>query len=197
MHMDIELSDKAREIVACAKALLAIGGYHSFSYADISDAVHISKPSIHHHFPSKAELVETVVAVYREETRAGLAQLERHASGPLEQLEGYTSFWATCVRNRDTSFCVCAMLAAEMPTLPSQVSSEVRGHFGDLSEWLASVLSRGATEGVFVLQGSPRTEALALMASVHGAMLSARAHDDPDVFAEILRPVLRRLTLTA
>jgi TetR/AcrR family transcriptional repressor of nem operon len=195
--MDIELSDKAREIVACAKALLAVGGYHSFSYADISDAVHISKPSIHHHFPSKAELVETVVAVYREETRAGLAQLERHLSGPLEQLEGYTNFWATCVRDRDTSFCVCAMLATELPTLPSEVATEVRGHFEDVSEWLASVLGRGAAEGVFVLKGSPRTEALTLLASVHGAMLSARAHDDPDLFAEILRPVLRRLTLAA
>ena len=195
--MDIELSDKAREIVACAKALLAVGGYHSFSYADISEAVQISKPSIHHHFPSKAELVETVVAVYREETRAGLAQLERHVSGPLEQLQGYTNFWAKCVRDRDTSFCVCAMLATEMPTLPSQVATEVRGHFADVSEWLASVLSRGAAEGVFVLKGSPRTEALALLASVHGAMLSARAHDDPELFAEILRPVLRRLTLAA
>src|SRR5512142_1137629 len=122
--MDIELSDKAREIVACAKALLAVGGYHSFSYADISAAVKISKPSIHHHFPSKAELVETVVAVYREETRVGLAQLERHLSGPREQLEGYTNFWATCLRVRETSFCVCAMLATEMPTLPSQVATE-------------------------------------------------------------------------
>jgi TetR/AcrR family transcriptional repressor of nem operon len=195
--MDIELSDKAREIVACAKALLAVGGYHSFSYADISDGVKISKPSIHHHFPSKAELVETVVAVYREETRAGLAQLERHVSGPLEQLQGYTNFWAKCVRDRDTSFCVCAMLATEMPTLPSQVATEVRGHFTDVSEWLMSVLSRGAAEGVFVLKGSPRTEALALLASVHGAMLSARAHDDSDLFAEILQPVLRRLTLAA
>ena len=195
--MDIELSDKAREIVACAKALLAVGGYHSFSYADISEAVKISKPSIHHHFPSKAELVETVVSVYREETRAGLGQLERHVSGPLQQLQGYANFWAKCVHDRDTSFCVCAMLATEMPTLPSQVATEVRGHFADVSEWLESVLSRGAAEGVFLLKGSPRTEALALLASVHGAMLSARAHDDPDLFSEILRPVLRRLTSAA
>ncbi len=195
--MDIELSDKAREIVACAKALLAVGGYHSFSYADISEAVKISKPSIHHHFPSKAELVETVVAVYREETRAGLAQLERHVSAPVEQLERYTNFWAKCVHDRDTAFCVCAMLATQMPILPSSVATEVRGHFADVSEWLASVLSRGAAEGVFLLEGSPRTEALGLLASVHGAMLSARAYDDPDLFFEILRPTLRRLTSAA
>ena len=76
-------------------------------------------------------------------------------------------------------------------------ATEVRGHFADVSEWLASVLSQGAKEGVFQLQGSPRTEALALLASVHGAMLSARAHDDPELFVEILRPVLRRLAQPA
>ena len=195
--MDLDLSDKAREIVACTKALLAVGGYHSFSYADISAAVHISKPSIHHHFPSKAELVQTVVAVYREEARVGITKLNQHARGPLEQLKGYTNFWATCLRNRDTSFCVCAMLATELPTLPSQVATEVRGHFADLTEWVTKVLTLGAAEAVFILQGSARTEALALIATVHGAMLSARAHDDPDVFAEILRPVLRRLTTPA
>jgi TetR/AcrR family transcriptional repressor of nem operon len=192
--MAIELSDKAREIVACAKALLAVGGYHSFSYADISEVVHISKPSIHHHFPSKADLVKTLVAVYREEARTGIAKLEQYARGPLERLQGYTNFWATCLRNRDTSFCVCAMLATELPTLPAEVAKEVRGHFADLSSWVSSVLEQGAADGVFVLQGTPGSEAEGLIAIVHGAMLSARAHDNPDLFTEILRPALRRLT---
>src|SRR6266850_1487768 len=102
--MKIGLSAKAREIIACTKALLAIGGYHSFSYADISDAVHISKPSIHHHFPSKEELVQRVVAAYREEALVGMTKLERHVQGPLEQLQAYTHFWATCLRDRDSSF---------------------------------------------------------------------------------------------
>jgi TetR/AcrR family transcriptional repressor of nem operon len=192
--MEIELSPKAREIVACARALLGIGGYHSFSYADISDAVHISKPSIHHHFPSKADLVQMVVAVYREDARAGMTKLDRDVSGPREQLQAFTNFWATCLRNREVSFCVCAMLAAELPTLPAQVAAEVRGHFTDLSEWLTSVLNRGAAQGDLILRGSPRAEALAFMASVHGAMLSARALDNPELFAEILSPVLGRLT---
>lgn len=192
--MAIELSDKAREIVACAKALLALGGYHSFSYADIAEVVKLSKPTIHHHFASKAVLVQTLVAVYREEARAGVAKLEQQARGPLEELQGYSDFWSACLRNRDTSLCICAMLATELPTLPSEVATEVRGHFVDLSNWLSSVLERGAAEGIFVLQGTARSEAQSLVATVHGAMLSARAHDDPELFTEILRPALRRLT---
>src|SRR3569833_2513 len=192
--MGIELTDKAREIVGCAKALLAVGGYHSFSYADIAEVVHLSKPTIHHHFASKAILVQTLVAVYREEARAGMAMLEQHARGPLEELQGYTNFWSTCLRNRETSFCICAMLATELPTLPSEVAAQVRGHFIDLANWLSSVLERGSAEGVFVLQGTPQSEAQSLVATVHGAMLSARALDDPEIFTELLRPALRRLT---
>ncbi|REM97679.1 TetR/AcrR family transcriptional regulator, partial [Mycobacterium tuberculosis] len=51
------LSPKAVEIVGHARSLLESGGYNGFSYADIAARVNISKASIHHHFPSKAELV--------------------------------------------------------------------------------------------------------------------------------------------
>lgn len=192
--MDTELSPKAAEILACTRLLLASGGYNSFSYADISDAVHITKASIHHHFPSKADLVRTLIERYRQEARAGMAALEQQVPEPLEQLNAYTNYWTACIREGTASFCICAMLAAELPAIPSDVATEVRGHFRDLAAWLASVLSRGASQNVFVLETTPEAEAMAIMASVHGAMLSARAYGDPDVFAAIVRPVIKRLT---
>lgn len=192
--MDTELSPKASEIVACARSLLASGGYNGFSYADISEAVHISKASIHHHFPSKAELVQTVVVQYREDARAGMAMMEERTPDPVAQLQAYTGFWAACIRDGSLPFCICAMLAAELPAIPSEVATEVRGHFSDLAAWLASVLARGASQGVISLQASPEAEAMAFMAGVHGAMLSARAHGDPELFVTIVQPLMRRLT---
>jgi len=192
--MDTELSPKAAEIVTCARSLLAAGGYNSFSYANISESVRISKASIHHHFPSKADLVQTVIARYREEACTGMAALERQISDPAAQLQAYTEYWAACIRDGSLPFCICAMLAAELPAIPSAVADEVRGHFSDLAAWLASVLAKGASQGVFSLQGSPEAEAMAFMATVHGAMLSARAHGDPKVFVQIVQPLLRRLT---
>lgn len=192
--MDTQLSPRAAEIVACARALLAGGGYNSFSYADISETVRISKASIHHHFPSKAELVRTVLALYREEARLGMAALERQLPDPVAQLHAYTGYWAACIRDNSSPFCICAMLAAELPVIPDEVADEVRGHFSDLAAWLASVLARGASQGVLFLQTSPETEAMAFMATVHGAMLSARAYGDPEVFATVVQPLMRRLT---
>lgn len=192
--MDTELSPKAAEIVACARALLAAGGYNGFSYADISAAVAISKPSIHHHFASKAELVRVVLARYRAEVRAGVAGLEQQVSDPVAQLQAYTDYWSACIREGSLPFCVCAMLAAELPAIPAEVADEVRGHFSELSAWLTTVLARGAAQKTFFLQTSPEEEARTFMATVHGAMLSARAFGDADMFPRTVQPLLRRLT---
>ncbi|WP_411884375.1 TetR/AcrR family transcriptional regulator [Polaromonas sp. YR568] len=192
--MEPELSSRAGEIITRAQALLAAGGYNGFSYADISASVGISKASVHHHFPGKADLVQAVVRRYREQARTGLAAMESQISDPLAQLQAYTGYWAACILDRSSSFCVCAMLAAELPAIPEQVADEVRGHFCDLAAWLAGVLEKGAAKGVFRLRADPEPEAMALMATVHGAMLSARALGDPEVFATIVAASVERLT---
>lgn len=192
--MESELSPRAGEIIMRARTLLAAGGYNGFSYADISASVGISKASIHHHFPGKADLVQTVVKRYREEARAGLAAMESNISDPLAQLQAYTAYWDACIRDGSSSFCVCAMLAAELPSIPEPVADEVRGHFCDLAAWLAGVLEKGAAKGVFRLRADPEPEAMALMATIHGAMLSARALGDPEAFASIVGASVERLT---
>ncbi|ESX76744.1 MULTISPECIES: TetR/AcrR family transcriptional regulator [unclassified Mesorhizobium] len=187
------VSTTSDDILACARSLIVAGGYNGFSYADIADVVGIRKASIHHHFPSKVDLVRTLVARYREEAEAGMANLELQVSDPLEQLQDYAGYWEVCIADASAPFCICALLASELPVLPEEVGLEVRAHFRSLSAWLTSVLERGARLGRFQLMGTPRAEAEAFMATVHGAMLSARAYGDPKIFAVVTRPLLERL----
>ena len=187
-------SSTADDILACARSLIIAGGYNGFSYADIADVVGIRKPSIHHHFASKVDLVRTLVSRYREDAEAGIADLERRVSDPVEQLRAYTGFWEGCISDASASFCVCALLASELPVLPEEVAREVRGYFRSLSAWLTSVLERGARQGSIQLTSTPRVEGEAFMATVHGAMLSARAYGDPKMFGIITRPLLDRLS---
>ncbi|MER9615178.1 TetR/AcrR family transcriptional regulator [Mesorhizobium sp. M0207] len=187
------LSTTSDDILACARSLIVAGGYNGFSYADIAEVVGIRKASIHHHFPSKVDLVRTLVARYREETEAGMANVELHESDPLEQLRIYAGYWEACIANASAPFCICALLASELPVLPEEVSLEVRAHFRSLSGWLTSVMERGARHGQFRLMSTPRAEAEAFMATVHGAMLSARAYGDPKIFAVVTGPLLERL----
>jgi TetR/AcrR family transcriptional repressor of nem operon len=187
------LSPTSDDILACARSLIVAGGYNGFSYADIADVVGIRKASIHHHFPSKVDLVRTLVARYREEAEAGMANLELQVSDPLEQLRLYAGYWEACIADASAPFCVCALLAGQLPVLPEEVGLEVRAHFRSLSAWLTSVLERGARRGQLQLMSTPRAEAEAFMAAVHGAMLSARAYGDPKIFGVVTGALLERL----
>lgn len=188
------LTTTSDEILRCARSLLIEGGYNGFSYADIAKVVGIRNASIHHHFPSKADLVRTLVARYREEAEAGIAGLERAISAPAEQLRAYIGYWEACIADASAPFCVGAMLASQMPVLPEEVALEVRSHFRALSSWLTSIFERGAKQGSLRFAGPARAEAEAFMATVHGAMLSARAYGDPKIFGVVTGPLLDRLT---
>ena len=188
-----DISSTSEEILASAQKLIASGGYNGFSYADIASVVGIRKASIHHHFPSKVDLVRVLVAEYRQKAEVGMSQLAGDIPGSAELLQAYVGYWAHCIEDNSNPFCTCALLAGEMPSLPAEVVIEVRAYFRFLSGWLTTVLARGEKEGAFTLINAPEAEAEALMALVHGAMLSARAYGDPRIYGVILTPALHRL----
>ncbi|EJL53414.1 transcriptional regulator [Rhizobium sp. CF122] len=183
-------SDKILDI---AQSLIVRGGYNGFSYADISGAIGIRKASIHHHFPTKSELVVVLVDRYRRQASEGLKALDESFPNPLERLKAYLGYWQQCIKDASAPICVCAMLAGEMAMLPEEVAARVRAHFQRLAQWLNDVLKAGADQGAFQLTKKPADEAQLFMATVHGAMLSARALDDPKLFNVITKPLLDRL----
>jgi TetR/AcrR family transcriptional repressor of nem operon len=190
-----KISTTADDILACARALIVSGGYNGFSYADIAEVVGIRKPSIHHHFPTKAALVKALVVQYREAAEQGIAHLQRAIPAPLEQLRAYVGYWKACIGDASAPFCVCALLANEMPVLPEEIAVEVRGYFRHLSGWLATVLESAAEQGAIVIDGPAGVEAEIFMATVHGAMLSARAYGDTAIFSTVMDRQLARLSV--
>ncbi|RWB55853.1 MAG: TetR/AcrR family transcriptional regulator [Mesorhizobium sp.] len=186
-------SNTADDILAAARRFIVAGGYNGFSYADIAEVIGIRKASIHHHFPSKVDLVQTLVRRYLEDAVTGMAELERNVPEPPELLRTYAGFWARCIEDASRPFCVCAMLASELPALPPEVAVEVRAYFQFLSGWLTGVIERGARQSTLTISAAPRVEAEAFMATVHGAMLSARAYGDTAAFATIMTPTLQKL----
>ncbi|TGP51495.1 TetR/AcrR family transcriptional regulator [bacterium M00.F.Ca.ET.230.01.1.1] len=186
-------SNTADDILAAARRFIVAGGYNGFSYADIAEVIGIRKASIHHHFPSKVDLVQTLVRRYLEEAVTGMTELERNVPEPPELLRTYAGFWAQCIEDASRPFCVCALLASELPVLPPEVATEVRAYFQFLSGWLTGVIERGAAQGTLTIAAAPRVEAEAFMATVHGAMLSARAYGDVLTFGMILAPTLQKL----
>lgn len=187
-----KLSNTAEEILACARTLIIAGGYNGFSYADIAGVVGIRKASIHHHFPNKVDLVRALVVQHRAATEEGIAALQQAIADPVARLRAYIGYWSTCIEDLSAPFCVCALLASELPILPEEVATEVRSYFRFLSGWMALVLEQGVAQGTIVSTHTPHMEAEIFMATVHGAMLSARAYGDVSMFGTIVNGQLAR-----
>ena len=186
--------ETAEHILRTATTLISDRGYSAFSYADISEAVKISKASIHHHFPTKVNLVVSVLRAHREKMMFGTESLTQQVEDPLARLQAYVLHWEGCIRNRKEPFCIAALLAAELPSLPEEVRFEVQQHFLELGAWIRRTLEDGIRKHTLHLQGSPEDEAQTFMAIVHGAMLSARALGTPDVFQTVTVSALERIS---
>ena len=186
-------SDTAGKLVGAAAQLIMRGGYNGFSYADLAKRLGIRNASIHHHFPSKVDLVVAVVEQGRAIIRAQIAALEEGSPVAMDQLLSYTGYWERCIKDQTAPFCLAAVLAAELPGLPAAVAVSVRGHFVDLAAWLERVLTLGVEQGAMRLDAPPALEAETFMAAVYGAMLAARAFDDPGRFDLIVEASIQRV----
>ena len=186
-------SDTADRILESAHALLAERGYAAFSYADIAEMVKIRKPSIHHHFPSKAILVTAVLKQHRNKIGLALNDLTHHVNNPLNRLEAYVLYWEKCIRDKTEPICIAALLGAELPTLPDEVKAEVKRYFRDLKEWIRETMEQGHAQGVLRLEQPAAVEAETFIALVHGAMISARVYGSSKVYTTVMQDALRRL----
>jgi TetR/AcrR family transcriptional repressor of nem operon len=186
-------SDTAGKLIGGAAQLIMRGGYNGFSYADLAERFGIRKASIHHHFPSKLSLVVAVIEQGRTIIQAQIAALEQGTPVAMEQLRMYTGYWERCIKDQTAPFCLAGVLAAELPSLPSEIALSVRGHFTDLAQWLERVLILGVKQGSMRIEASPAVEAETFMAGVYGAMLLARAFDDPRKFNIIVEESIDRI----
>src|ERR1700712_1218071 len=96
--------ETAERILKVAEGLMMEGGDSAFSYADIFEAVEIKKPSIHHHFPTKAGLAAAVLRAHREKTIEGTEQLDRQIEHPGTGLNAYVQYWEGCICGQQVPF---------------------------------------------------------------------------------------------
>ncbi len=185
-----------RRIMDAAQRLMQVRGYNAFSYADIAEEVGVRTATIHYHFPSKGALGRDVVARYRADTRAELAAIDREGAGARRKLERYIDLYGAMVRE-GSRICLCALLAAELPTLPTGVHAEVRGYYADHEVWLSRVLEDGVATGALRIADPAPMTAQILLSGIDGAMLTARAHGDPARFDAIASRLLDTIAPSA
>ena len=190
-------STKARgetvdRILDCAELLVQTRGFNGFSYADISAQLHITKASVHHHFPTKAELGKRLIQRYHLNFRAALSQIDAEGGDATVKLRRYLRLYVDVLRDKER-MCLCGMLAAEIATLARPLRDALKSFFEMNEEWIAKVLSDGQKERTLHLRGHPRDEARSLLSAFEGAMLVARCFGDVARFRAAAEGFVARL----
>ena len=173
-------TSQAQRILDVAERLVQTRGFNGFSYADIAEALDVTKASLHYHFPSKADLGRRLIERYEQAFLKVLKGIDATAAAPREKLRRYARIYADVLR--DNRMCLCGMLASDYATLPKAMKEEVKHFFDENEQWLVGVLEQGRKGGGLEFKGSPLDLARVIVGSLEGAMMLARSYGEPARF---------------
>lgn len=172
-----------QRILDAAQALIQQVGVNAMSYQHISDAVGIRKASIHHHFPTKDQLIDALIQRYSAYF-LGLvdAIIASEADAPSKVQRYMALFEATLREGALAKACPCGMLGAELATLGSAAVVQLRAFYRANEQRLAQIIEQGRKEGTLTCRGTSEAVAACIFALLEGGMLLVRAEGGVDKF---------------
>ncbi|HYH19235.1 MAG TPA: TetR/AcrR family transcriptional regulator [Azospirillum sp.] len=182
MRYSKEHKEQSRaRILETASRLFRERGLEGIGVADLMKAAGLTHGGFYGHFASKDALVAEAVREALTTGRAALAKAARSGAGP-EGLRALLDLYLS-PRHRDAPGAGCAIAALGAEAL--RAAPETRHAFTEGIEALAALVADTLPEGS---PGGPdrRERALATVATMVGAMVMARAVDDPTLSEEIL-----------
>ena len=168
-------------------------GFDGFSYADLADDVGIRKASIHHHFPSKANLSLALMQRYHENFQAICAKINAECSTGAAQLAELIEQYKLGSDN-GKRLCLCASFSASRDSLPDDVLHQISLFRAMVTEWMTTVFETGRDDASISGVTSPALEAASTMSLLEGAQLAARAEENPALFDNAIKLLMTRLS---
>ena len=187
------MTDTATKILDTAQELIQTRGYTAMSFQDIAAQVGIKKPSIIHHFPSKADLGVAIIQRYRDTFADQLEVIKNDADKTAwEALDFYFSPYLHFAATPD-KVCLCGALAGEVPALPQEMRSEVKQFMEDHQNWLADILRAGRRSGELTFDETPVRLSRMLFNTLQGTLLVKRSTDDLSQLKDVIKVIKRML----
>jgi TetR/AcrR family transcriptional repressor of nem operon len=190
----MEASDTRTRILDAAQELVQRLGVNANSYQHISDAVGVRKASIHHHFPSKEDLIEALIRRYTAYFGSVVEDILASDLPAPEKLRRYCGlFEGTLREGAHDRACPCAMLGAELATLGNVSAGLIRKFYRENEKQLARLLEQGRAEHSLSFIGSPQATASLIFALLEGGMLVARVNGGGKQFRVITEQLVALL----
>ncbi len=182
----VQVEKHRKRILDCAGELFREKGFDGVSIADIMKAAGLTHGAFYGHFSSKDQLIAeacaNAISISREEWNNDTAE---HPRNPLATI--VASYLSTKHRDDLAKGCLFAALGPDTVRQDKSVrrvfTDGLRAHIAILTKIAAGASGRARSE-----------KAIAAMAGLVGALILARAVDDPPLSAEILRAAAARLS---
>jgi TetR/AcrR family transcriptional repressor of nem operon len=186
---DVLTRDK---ILLAAYDLIREMGVNGISYTDISDIVKIRKASIHHHFPSKQDLIRELVCQYSYDFFEQLAHIRQVGVNGFNILQAYFGlFEQTFEEGRGGSICLFGMLGAELQSLDEPTSAVVKSFYCRNLAALTEILQVGFADKSLREEEKPLELARVIFSAVEGAMIIVRADGEIANYRRVTNQLLR------
>ncbi len=167
-------------------------GYDGFSYADLAVDVGIRKASIHHHFPTKADLALALIGRYSDNFFSKLDQIvESYPTGGA-RLTAYVSACRDAV-DGGKKLCLCVAFCTGRDGLSPEVLAKLDVFHSTVTAWLSEVFAAGNADNSIADVVDHEVEAHACLAQMEGAQLIARAAMDDKRFDAAVARLLDRI----
>jgi TetR/AcrR family transcriptional regulator, transcriptional repressor for nem operon len=176
-----------------AQDLVQRVGANAMSYQDLSQALGITKASIHYYFPTKADLLEQLVRRYSSYFLEVVDRILAREENGREKLRQYCAlFEATAAESGGEKACPCGMLGAEAATLGEATLERLRRFYTENNLRLRRILEQGRQDGSLRFEGDPAEVASLIFATLEGGLMVTRVEGAPDGFRNVARQLLRQ-----
>ena len=155
-------------IVAAANDLFYRQGFAQTSFSDIAAVVEISRGNFYHHFKSKDEILDAVIAARIADTERMLARWEHVAKGPADCIRSFIRLLVVNRGDIKRFGCPVGTLSAELAKLDHPAQPGANQLFILLRAWLAkhfTQLGRKADADVLALHLLARSQGVASLAN--------------------------------
>ena len=127
---------KRDQIVEAADDLFYRQGFDHTSFADIAGAVRISRGNFYHHFKTKDDILDAVIAARLANTRAMLADWQVQGDSPAARIGAFIDILLTNRDKIERHGCPVGTLATELAKLNHGAQADAASIFTLFRTWL-------------------------------------------------------------
>lgn len=156
------------QIIDAADRLFYRQGYERTSFAHIADAVRISRGNFYHHFKSKDDILDAVIAARLNGTRAMLERWDVEGKTPADRIRSFIQILIANRADIKRYGCPVGTLCTELAKLNHAAQGEATAIFTLFRVWLRrqfTLLGREADADSLAMHLLARSQGVATLAS--------------------------------